>query len=155
MRCAPVDVLGSAGSQCSARASGGVLFGIALVVFVTSHIAASWKLVIPAANEVLTISAMVHWAKNRTGYWQVAFLSVAWLADVLCYAHLKSGGQLHFFYDHYETIIQVVAVGQLAACYDTIQFHFGRAYLWASRLWSVPVASGGSAVLHSESHPDV
>jgi len=124
-----------------------------IVDFITRQIHAPWKLVIPGAVETLTIIAMLSWARNRTGYLQAGLLFVAWIAHLLCYLHLKTGGQLPFFYDNYEAIIQVVAVGQLAVCYDTLRSIPVRLYYTFKSLgfaggWSVHDAVVRSAILH-------
>ena len=105
-----------------------------LVDFVTSHISGSWKLIFPSTLEVLTIVALLTWAKNRNGYTQVGLLLGAWITYIMCYLHLELGGHLPFFYNHYESIIKVVAVGQLAACYDTLHTVAVRMYHAASNL---------------------
>lgn len=110
--------------------------------WVTRPIHASWKLAIPATVETLTILALLHWAKNRTGYLQAGLLSIAWATHVLCYYDLNANTNL--VYDNYGRILAAVAVGQIAACYDT-PLHYFKSWLAsvrASRGRSVPVASG-------------
>lgn len=131
------------------------LTGIALVTLVTTNIHGPWKLAIHGTHEVLTIVCLFMWAPNRTGFLQACLLWIAWLAHLLCYLHLKTGGQLPFFYDHYETIIQVVAVGQLAACYDTLRSILISLYRSFKSLglgggWSVPDTAIRSAILHGK-----
>lgn len=92
--------------------------GCLLVIFVTRQIHAPWKLAIPGALEAMTAVAMYQWSKNITGHLQIGCLFVAWLTHALCYLDLWFNTDL--VYSHYETIIQVVALAQLAACYDTI-----------------------------------
>ena len=120
-----------------------------IVDFITRQIHAPWKLAIPGAVEVLTILALFQWAKNRTGHLNVGALCAAWLAHLFCYVDACQQDYTGFFYANYETIIMIVAVVQLASFYDTMLHSAGRAYLWATGLWSVPVASSRSAVLHS------
>jgi hypothetical protein len=95
-----------------------------VVELVTHQIHGAWKLAIPGALETLTILAMLHWARNRTGYLQASLLIVAWLAHLICYVDIIA--RTDWIYSRYEIIIQMVAVGQLAACYDTLIFHAGR-----------------------------
>lgn len=125
----------------------------ALVDFITSQIHGSWKLVIPGALEVLTILALMQWAKNRTGYLNSGLLCIAWLAHILCYVDLWL--KTDIVYSRYEAVIQLVALGQLASCYDTVQHNLGRAYLWASGLRRVHASSNSAAVLHPESTTDL
>ncbi len=105
----------------------------ALVDLVTRQMTAPWKLVIPGALEVLTIAAMLRFSRNRTGYWQAALLALAWAAHLLCYFDIAMRTDL--VYSRYETIIQMVAVGQLAACYETIVHIAGRVRLWSESCW--------------------
>lgn len=120
-----------------------------LVHLVTHQIQAAWKLVIPGAVEVLTILAMLQWSRNRTGYIQVCLLTIAWLSHVICYADIAM--QTDVVYSRYRTILMCVAVGQLAACYDTMHFNFCRACdsanaLWADCFLDIHNPSHGSAV---------
>lgn len=96
------------------------LTGIALVTWVTPHLHGFWKTCAMCSHEWLTILCLLY-ANTRTGYRQAVLLFISWLANILCLWHLKTGGQLPFFYDNYEAIIQVVAAGQLAVCYDTLR----------------------------------
>ena len=126
-----------------------------VVQLVTHQIHGAWKLVVPGAVEVATIAAILKWSPNRTGYIQSVLLAAAWLAHLLCYVDLKTGGQMPFFYDHYETIIQVVAVGQLAACYDTLHTVAVRMYHAASSLrfgggWILRDSTLRASVLHGK-----
>lgn len=116
---------------------------------ITHHIHGSWKLVIPGAVEVLTILAMLQWSRNRTGYIQVCLLTIAWLSHLLCYVDVVL--KTDIVYSRYETILMCVAVGQLAACYDTMHFNFCRACdsanaLWADCFLAIHNPSHGSAV---------
>lgn len=95
-----------------------------IVELVTHQIHGAWKLAIPGALETLTILALLHWARNRTGHMQACLLIIAWLAHLLCY--LDAVWKTDLVYSRYEIIIQMVAVGQLAACYDTLIFNAGR-----------------------------
>lgn len=99
-----------------------------LVNFVTREITAPWKLAIPGAVETLTILAMFHWARNRTGYLQAACLVVAWAAHALCYLDIALKTDL--VYSRYESIIQLVAVAQILAFYDTFARCGGAAADW-------------------------
>lgn len=94
------------------------LAGIVLVEFVTRQIQAPWKLAIPGAVEVLTISALMLFSPNRTGLLQSLCLLVAWLAHMLCYLDIALETDL--VYSRYEAIIQLVAVAQILVCFDTI-----------------------------------
>src|SRR6478736_1662159 len=96
------------------------LTGIALVSWVTPQLHGFWKTCAMCSHEWLTILCLLY-ANTKASYRQVALLFISWLANLLCYVHLKTGGKLPFLYDHYEAIIQVVAVGQLAVCYDTLR----------------------------------
>jgi len=125
---------------------------------VTRQITGAWKLVIPGAVELATIAAMLHWAKNRTGYMQVALLLVAWLAHVLCYADLVLGTNL--VYDNYEAILWGVSLGQIAAFHDTGIHNLSALRRWVATLRArshraVPASSGGVGVLHSPGRPGV
>ncbi len=103
-----------------------------LVHLVTYQIHGAWKLAIPGGIEVLTILAMFRWSKNLTGYLNSGCLIVAWLAHLLCYVDVCL--KTDIVYSRYETIIQVVAVGQLLTCYDTLAHNFGRIYRYFSSL---------------------
>ena len=93
---------------------------------ITHQIEGAWKLVIPGALEILTILALLKWARNRTGIMQAGLLVFAWLAHVLCYLDIFLKTDL--VYSRYEDILFWVAVGQLATCYDTMYFNFGILY---------------------------
>src|SRR6478735_3399374 len=130
------------------------LTGIALVTWVTPHLHGFWKTCAMCSHEWLTILCLLY-ANTKTGYRQVALLLISWLANLLCYVHLKTGGKLPFFYDNYEVIIQVVAVGQLAVCYDTlrsISIRLIRALksLGVGGGWVAPDTAIRSAVFHGE-----
>lgn len=101
---------------------------ILLVHFVTHEITAPWKLAIPGAIETLTIVAMLKWSANRTGFWQVAYLVIAWLAHVLCYVDVVFNTDL--VYSNYETIIKFVAIGQIIAFHETITHSAGTCRTW-------------------------
>lgn len=103
-----------------------------LVHCVTHYIVGAWKLVFPGALETLTILSLFQWARNRTGYTQVACLVVAWLAHVICYIDIKCGTDL--VYSRYETILAAVAVAQLAAFHDTVRHIVGGMVAWAYSL---------------------
>jgi hypothetical protein len=120
------------------------LFSEGVVELVTHQITGAWKLAIPGAVETLTIVALFQWARNRTGYLQISLLSVAWLAHLLCYFDVLFKTDL--VYSRYEAIIQTVAVGQLAACHDTVFSFLGRCRAGIESLRArsgvgVPVAS--------------
>lgn len=101
---------------------------------ITNRILGAWKLVIPGALEILTILALLKWARNRTGITQAGLLVIAWLAHVLCYwdCILKTD----IVYSRYEAILFWVAVGQLATCYDTMRFNISRLHSAATSCWS-------------------
>jgi len=131
------------------------LTGIALVTLVTTHIHGAWKLSLLSGHEVLTIVCLFIWAPNRTGFIQACLLWLSWSASMLCYLHLKSGGQLPFFYDHYKHIIQAVAVGQLVACHDTMHSIAMRIYRSTisfrfSGEWVHPDATVRASILRRE-----
>ncbi len=84
---------------------------------VTRQITGSWKLVVPATVEALTIIALLRFSKNLTGYLQAGLLGIAWATHVLCYIDLRAGTNL--VYDDYERILGVLAMGQILACHDT------------------------------------
>ncbi len=127
-----------------------------LVHLVTQEITGAWKLVVPATLEVMTIAALLRWSRNRTGYLNVGLLCVAWFTHVLCFVDVWSGSNL--VYDNYETILALVAVGQLLTCYDTaLSALIGvRAWLFdagANRVRGVHAASDASGSLrHSSGH---
>lgn len=116
---------------------------------ITQHIQGAWKLVIPGALEILTILALLKWARNRTGITQAGLLVFAWLAHVLCYLDIALKTDL--VYSRYETILFWVSAGQLVTCYDTMRFNLVRIYTAANFCWSdcdfsFPRASHGAAV---------
>lgn len=118
-----------------------------LVELVTVHINAAWKLAIPGAVETLTILALLQWARNRTGYRQALLLTIAWLAHALCYLDIALGTDA--VYSRYEAIIQLVAVAQILACYDTIARCGSAVVAWIS---AVRDGSGGSLRVASLYH---
>ena len=105
-----------------------------VVDFISNRITSAWKLIIPGALEVGTILALLHWAKNRTGYTQSALLVVAWLAHTVCYWDIFF--ETDVVYSHYEAILFWVAVGQLATCYDTMLTNLGRIWDSAASAWA-------------------
>lgn len=116
---------------------------------ITHQISGAWKLVIPGALEILTILALLKWARNRTGILQAGLLVFAWLTHLVCYMDIVIGTDL--IYSRYEAIIFWVSMAQLAACYDTVCFNFERACSSASAIWAngflgIPHASHGSAL---------
>ena len=126
-----------------------------IVDFITRQIHAPWKLVIPGAVEILTILAMFQWAKGRTGHLQIGCLCAAWLAHLLCYVDVCLKTDL--VYSKYETIIQIVAVGQILACYDTLVSIGRRVVEVATRLWGhrslgLSAASNGAHLQRDKSH---
>ncbi len=127
------------------------IFSEVIVDLVTRDIHGAWKLIIPGMVETLTIMAMLRWSRNTTGYLQAGCLIVAWLAHLLCYVDVALKTDL--VYSKYEHIIMAVAVGQLAACYDTVMFTIGRIYRFAnsgpSSLRDVPAASVCVELPHS------
>lgn len=125
--------------------------GSKLMTLSLHSLLAPWKLVFPSSVEVLTILALLTWARNRTGFWQVGLLSIAWFAHLFCYVDIITGSNL--VYDNYSSILGLVAVGQILVCYDTllhIWFSLGRAVLHWHRSRSVRLASVPSAILHSK-----
>jgi hypothetical protein len=85
---------------------------------ITRQIQAPWKLIIPGFVEILTILALLRWARNRTGYLMASLLCVAWASHWMCYADIMNHTNL--VYSRYEAILYAVSAGQLATCYDTI-----------------------------------
>lgn len=120
-----------------------------IVDTITHQIHGAWKLVIPGAVEVITILAMVKWSRNVTGFLQVVLLVIAWLSHVLCYFDVLLKTDL--VYSRYEVILQAVAVGQLAACYDTMRFNFGIIRSGFSAFFTDNLC----AVPHASVRPDV
>lgn len=124
-----------------------------LVELVTKQIIAPWKLAIPGAIETLTIMAMLQWARNRTGYMQAALLCIAWLAHAGCYLDLLL--KTDMTYSRYEAIIQLVAVAQILACYETLARCGGAVASWVASLRAgggrgLSVAGMRHSVLHGE-----
>jgi len=113
----------------------------------TRQIAGSWKLVVPATVEALTILALLRFSKNQTGYIQAGLLGIAWASHILCFYDLKAGTKL--VYDQYETILGWVAAGQIAAFHDTI-FRMG------SRIFALveSIRRGGLRGLFASGMPD-
>ena len=111
-----------------------------VVHLVICHIQASWTLIVPAANETLTMLAMLTWANPKTALNQAFLLLVAWWAHVQCYIDIQN--ETNVIYDNYETLLALVAIGQLLACHDTI-FSIGRR---VSQWFSILVR-GGRGVL--------
>lgn len=129
-----------------------------LVEFLTFRVPGAWKLVIPAALETLTITALLRWSSGPTAYKQVVLVGVAWLAHVTCFLDLRLGTD--FVYSHYEDVLAFVAGAQLVCFNDTYLHHFRRAWNWCSDIGSNRVggvrASGSSAcVSPMPSDPDV
>lgn len=129
----------------------------ALVDFITRDIQGAWKLVVPGAVEVLTIMALLQWARTRTGTMQATLLLVAWGAHLLCYWDTQMKTDL--VYSRYELIIQAVAAGQLAACHDTLFYIAGRVRNALERLGrfgvrGVPASSVSTPVLLSRRPPN-
>ena len=118
--------------------------------WVMPRVSDQWRQVLPSTIEVLTFLALLRWARNRTGYANAALVSVAWGAHVLCCADIFWNTDL--VYSSYITIIQLVAVGQLATFHETFA-HIYRAGLdWVSahrvgRLRSSHVAGVHTPVL--------
>lgn len=71
-----------------------------------------------AAFELVTIMALWHWARGRTGYIQMVCLSVAGLAHILSWAGYLIG--THLLYWKHSTVILVVALVQIAGFHDTL-----------------------------------
>jgi len=118
----------------------------------TRQIHGAWKLIFPATVETLTILALLRWSKNRTGYMQAGLLVIAWGAHVLCYLDLVRNTD--WVYDNYNQILGCVALGQIAACHDTMRCNLAvlrDAFIRWNRPDAVPVASGCARVLHPES----
>lgn len=104
-----------------------------LTELVTRPITGTWKLVIPGAVELATIAAILRWSRNLTGYLQVGLLVVAWFAHLFCYVDLVLGSDL--VYSNYELILEGVAIGQLAACHDTLSHNWCALRRWADSVW--------------------
>ena len=126
-----------------------------LVHFVTCHIQAAWKLVIPGAVETLTILAMMTWANPQTALKQAILLLVAWWAHLQCYVDCQTGGNV--IYDNYENLLAIVAIGQLLACHDTLFSIARNAHhqfnLLVGRGRGVLAASGGDFMVHNPDKP--
>lgn len=106
-----------------------------LYAFVTHEIHGAWKLAIYASVEAATILALLHFARTRSGILNSGCLGVAWLTHLLCYTDVCFG--LNTVYDNYETILFIVAVGQIAAFHDTL-LHIARSL----RRWTHAVRVG-------------
>lgn len=124
-----------------------------LVTFVTHGITGSWKLVIPATVETATILALLRWARTRTGLMQAMLVAVAWYAHLLCYIDIRIGTNM--IYDNYERLLGLVAVLQIASCYDTYLHHFRRLGQWwssfgADRAGVVRAPSVPASVFHHQ-----
>lgn len=123
-----------------------------LVHFVTHEITGAWKLTVPAAIETATIAALLAWSRNLTGILNSGCLLVAWGAHVLCYTDICLGTNV--IYDDYETVIQAVALGQLAAFHDTLQFNAARLHsLWLRRGRGVSLAGVRPALVRHQDNP--
>ena len=114
-----------------------------LVHFVTHEITGAWKLAVPGAVEVLTISALMYFSPNRTGLLQSCCLLVAWMAHAFCYLDIVL--RTDIVYSRYETILALVAIAQIIVCYDTLA-HCGRAV--AAGFAAVPFG-GSRGLRHS------
>ncbi len=114
-----------------------------LVHLVTHQIHAPWKLVVPGMVETFTIIAMLQWSRNLTGLLNSGLLCIAWLDHLFCY--LDVWLKTDMVYSRYETIIAIVAVGQLLTFHDTMLNTVGRIYRWfltgPSGYRGVPAAS--------------
>lgn len=99
-----------------------------IVDYWTSSITGPWKLVVPGMLETTTIIALLRWSRNRTGWYQVGCVAVAWLAHALCFADLQLGTDM--VYSYYETILTVVAAAQLAFFHDTYTHHLRQMGHW-------------------------
>ena len=108
------------------------LASFALVELVTHRITGAWKLVIPGAEETLTIYALYRWAHNRTGFLQSACLVIAWAAHVICYVDVKLGTDL--IYSHYRSTLALVGLAQILCFYDTFATQLIRAATWLNSL---------------------
>lgn len=97
----------------------------------THNIHSAWKMVFPASLEVMTIWAMFRWG-GENALIQAVLLVVAWLAHLLLYADAVLGTDI--IWSRYDTAIQMIAVGQLVACYDTLFYVFNRLAGLAARL---------------------
>ena len=128
--------------------------GSKLLTLSIHGIIAPWKLVFPASVEVLTILVLLHWARNRTGFLQVGLLVVAWGGHVLCWLDLVTGSNI--VYDRYSLILGCVALGQIAACYDTFR-HNWVALCDAVLRWTRPrdfsVSGADARILRPEGNP--
>lgn len=123
-----------------------------LVTLITQGITGSWKLAIPATLEILTILALLKWARNRTGWMQAGLLAVAWYVHLLDYIDIQIGTNM--IYDNYGRALGMVSALQLAACHDTYLHHFRRFAVWCSPGSDRPVRAGGAAasVFHHSHH---
>lgn len=124
-----------------------------LVDFVTSQISGAWKLVIPGALETGTVVALIRWTPNRSGYQQTACVMVAWLAHVLCFADIQL--RTDIVYSHYEAVLGVVAMAQIAFFHDTYLHHLRRLGRWwgsNTHPGAVPASGFASVVSHHPGH---
>lgn len=103
-----------------------------LTDLVTAHFTGAWKLVVPGCVEVATAFALLRWAPTRSGYQQVACVSVAWLAHLLCFTDIHLGTNM--VYDNYEGVLMFVAALQVVLFYDTYLHHLRQFGHWWNEL---------------------
>ena len=114
-------------------------------------ITAPAKLIAPSTVEFLTILALLRWARNQTGFIMAGLLGVAWGAHLTCYLDLLMGTNL--IYDQYETVLGLVAVGQIAVCHDSFRHNFialRDAVVRGRRARPIHASGGAVAFLHNE-----
>lgn len=117
---------------------------------ITRQIEASWKLMVPATVESLTVMFLLLYARNRTGFLQAGLLCLAWLAHVLCYMDLMLNTDM--VYSNYELVLGFVALGQLLGFHDTVRHNIAAirdAVVWRRGAHRVRLAGGDASALHS------
>lgn len=132
------------------------LASLLLVTFVTRHITGSWKLVVPATVETVTILALLRWASNRTGWKQAACVLTAWFVHVLCFADIQLGTNM--VYDRYEDVLGAVALAQLVFFHDTYIHHIrqlGRWWISDDHPGAVRASGVSAVVSHHPRSPSV
>lgn len=133
-----------------------LLAGVGSLLLMASvrGVVAPWKMVLPATVEILTIAALLKWAKNLTGVIQVGLLVFAWALHALCWVDLVTGSNM--VYDRYSSLLGAVAVGQLIGCYDTLIYNGRRIIsILGGRPSSIPAGSGLATTLHSPGRPGI
>jgi hypothetical protein len=130
--------------------------GSMIITTYTRTVNAPWKLIVPATVEMLTIIALLHWARNRTGYTQAGLLVIAWAAHLICYLDLMLGTDL--VYSAYERVILLVAVGQVLACHETVRHNWtllGDYLFRGGRVGPVRGAGGDASLSHDKGGPRI